>query len=85
VSLAPAVAPDLPLSPPLAGALLPDEPALAVAFELAPEFAFELALTVAFELAPEFVFELALEVAAALLEELLEELELVDWPPPAAF
>ena len=59
----------MPLSPPLAGALLPDEPALAVAFELAPEF----------------VFELALEVAAALLEELLEEFELVDWPPPAAF
>ena len=77
MSLAPAVAPDLPLSPPLAGALLPDEPALA--------FAFELALAVAFELALEVVFELVLEVAAALLEELLEELELVDWPPPAAF
>ncbi len=47
----------MPLSPPLAGALLPDEPALAVAFGLAPEL----------------VFELALEVADALLEELLEE------------
>ena len=57
MSLAPAVAPDLPLSPPLAGALLPDEPALEVAFGLAPEL----------------VFELALEVADALLEELLEE------------
>ena len=72
VALAPAVAPDLPLLPPLAGALLPDE----LAFELA-----FVTLLSCVELSLDELW-LVLEVAAALLEELLDELELIDWPPP---
>jgi hypothetical protein len=88
VPLAPAVAPDLPLSPPFAGALLPDELAFEFAFATLPScvelsldelwlvFAFELAPVFAFELAPVFAFELAPVFAFELAPELVFELAL---------
>jgi len=90
VALAPAVAPDLPLLPPLAGALLPDELVFEFAFatslscvelsldELWLVLAFELAPVLAFELAPVLAFELApvlaFELAPVLAFELVPEL-----------
>ena len=69
---APAVAPDLPVSPPLAGAF--ELPLLLDAGEELLEL--ELALAPAFALAFAFAF------AFAWLAELFDELVLIDWPPP---